>query len=302
MSTYRRIDPNEISGTDMYRYLTGAVAPRPIALASTVDKAGNVNLSPFSFFNVFGSNPPILVFSPARRGRDHTTKDTLENVLQVAEVTISIVNYEMVQQMSLTSGEYGPEVDEFVKSGLHPVRSEKVAPPRVGESPVSFECVVKEVKPLGDRGGAGNLVICEVVLAFVNPSILSKDQIDPVKLSAVARMGGNWYCHAQGDALFEVPRAMSAAGMGVDQLPLSIRNSKVLTGNHLGLLGAVAGLPDQQEVEAWASAPEVTGILQGNKLDSDTIEEELHRLAAQFLDAGDVISAWKVLLQDCSGT
>ncbi|HCX23676.1 MAG: flavin reductase [Flammeovirgaceae bacterium] len=298
MREFKRIDPKEIPNAEMYRYLTGTIAPRPIAFASTVDKAGNVNLSPFSFFNVFGSNPPILVFSPSRRGRDNTTKDTLDNVHEVKEVVISIVDYQLVEQMSLTSMEYQKGVNEFDKSGLTAVSSEKVSPPRVGESPASFECIVKEIKPLGNEGGAGNLVICEVVLAHIDPSIIVDNQIDPIKLDAVSRMGGNWYCRAQGDALFEVAKPITTIGMGVDQIPNSIRNSKILTGNHLGKLGNVEKLPSQDEVDAFANEPEVSAILEYVDHEPDQIQNELHKLAAQHLDAGDTISAWKVLLQD----
>ena len=298
MRDCKRIDPKVISNPEMYRYLTGTIGPRPIALASTIDKDGNVNLSPFSFFNVFGSNPPILIFSPSRRGRDNTTKDSLDNVHEVKEVTISIVNYSMVEQMSLASTEYAKGINEFEKSGLTAVPSEKVSTPRVGESPASFECIVKEIKPLGDQGGAGNLVICEVVLAHIDHSIIVDNQIDPIKLDAVSRMGGNWYCHAQGDALFEVAKPITIIGMGVDQIPNSIKNSKVLTGNHLGKLGNVEKLPTQNEVDEFANEPEVSAILEYVDHEPDQIQDELHKLAAQHLDAGDTISAWKVLLQD----
>ena len=223
------IDPKEIAVPKMHGYLLGAVAPRPIAFASTVDKDGNVNLSPFSFFNVFSANPPILVFSPARRGRDNTTKHTYENVLEVPEVVINIVNYDMVQQASLSSTEYDKGVNEFIKSGLTPVASERVKPPRVGESPVSFECKVNEVVSLGPNGGAGNLVICEVLLVHIKEEVLDEEgRIDPVKLDAVARMGGDYYCRAQGDALFTVPKPLATKGIGVDQIPAPIRNSKIL--------------------------------------------------------------------------
>lgn len=298
MREFKRIDPADIPGAEMYRYLTGTIAPRPIALASTIDNAGNINLSPFSFFNVFGSNPPILVFSPARRGRDNTTKDTLDNVHEVKEVTISIVDYSMVEQMSLASTEYERGVNEFEKSGLTAVPSERVSTPRVGESPASFECKVIEIKPLGDQGGAGNLVICEVLLAHIDASIIADNQIDPIKLDAVSRMGGNWYCHAQGDALFEVAKPITIKGMGVDQIPNSIKNSNVLTGNHLGKLGNVEKLPSQNEVDEFANEPEVSAILEYADHEPDQIQVELHKLASQHLDAGDVISAWKVLLQD----
>lgn len=298
MSKIRTIVSADVPNAEMYRFMTGAVAPRPIALASTIDRLGNVNLSPFSFFNVFSSNPPILVFSPSRRGRDNTTKDTLNNVLEVPEVTISVVSYNMVEQMSLTSAEYPGEIDEFVKSGFTPVISKTIKPPRVGESLASFECKVNEVKSLGDQGGAGSLVICEVLVAHIDESIIVDNQIDPVKLDAVSRMGGNWYCRAQGDALFEIAKPITKIGMGVDQIPNSIRTSKILTGNHLGKLGNVEELPSTEAVEDFAKEPEVSAILEYVDHEPDRIQDELHKLAAQHLDAGDTISAWKVLLQD----
>lgn len=298
MKTYRTIIPGELPVPQLHQFLLGTIAPRPIAFASTVDKEGNVNLSPFSFFNVFSANPPILVFSPARRGRDNTTKHTLDNVYEVPEVTISIVDYSMVEQMSLSSTEYDKGINEFVKSGLTPEASDLVTPPRVAESPAVFECKVIEIKPLGDQGGAGVLVICEVLKAHIEERIILDNQIDPVKLDAVSRMGGNWYCRAQGDALFEIEKPIKNKGMGVDQIPGSIKNSKILTGNHLGKLGNVETLPSQEEVEEFANEPEVSAILEYIDHEPDQIQDELHKLAAQHLDAGDVTSAWKVLLQD----
>lgn len=290
-----RIDPKEVSVGKMHGYLLGAVAPRPIAFASTIDKEGNVNLSPFSFFNCFSANPPILVFSPARRGRDNTTKHTYENVLEVKEVVINIVNHPMVEQMSLASTEYGKGVNEFEKAGFTQVKSELVGPPRVGEAPVAFECKVIEVKPLGTEGGAGNLVICEVLLAHIKDEILDENAtIDPFKLDAVARMGGNWYCRAQGDSIFEIPKPLTTLGMGVDQIPDRIRYSQVLTGNNLGRLGNTEVLPSDDEVKAYAVNEEVGRILRG----SSNIEDDLHRLAKEHLERGDVNTAWKILLQD----
>ncbi|MBL6445956.1 flavin reductase family protein [Fulvivirga sp. 29W222] len=290
-----RIDPKEVSVGKMHGYLLGAVAPRPIAFASTIDKEGNVNLSPFSFFNCFSANPPILVFSPARRGRDNTTKHTYENVLEVKEVVINIVNYNMVEQMSLASTEYGKGVNEFEKAGLTPIASELVGPPRIGESPAAFECKVIEVKPLGNEGGAGNLVICEVLLVHIKEDILDENAIiDPFKLDAVARMGGNWYCRAQGDSIFEIPKPLTTLGMGVDQIPERIRFSKVLTGNNLGRLGNTEVLPTDDEIKAYAINEEVETILTG----SSDVESDLHRLAQQHLEKGDVKTAWKILLQD----
>lgn len=282
-----RIDPKDISVPKMHGYLLGAVSPRPIAFASTVDKDGNVNLSPFSFFNCFGANPPILVFSPARRGRDNTTKHTYENVLEVDEVVINIVNYAMVEQMSLSSTEYPKGVNEFEKAGFTPVASEKVKPPRVKEAPVSFECKVIEVKPLGDQGGAGNLVICEVLLAHINEDILDENGfIDPFKMDAVARMGGNWYCRANGDALFEIEKPLTTLGIGIDKIPAEIRNSDILTGNDLGKLGNVEELPSQEAIEEFTSELEIKS------------EEEAHKIAKNYLAEGETLNAWKVLLSN----
>lgn len=271
------IDPKEVTVGKMHSYLLGAVAPRPIAFASTIDKEGNVNLSPFSFFNCFGANPPIVVFSPSRRGRDNTTKHTYENVLEVPEVVINIVNYDMVQQMSLASTEYKKGVNEFIKAGLTPLASTKMKPPRVAEAPVSFECKVLQVIPTGLEGGAGNLVICEVILAHVKDEILDAEgKIDPYKLDAVARMGGDWYCRANGEALFTVPKPLEKIGIGIDQLPEVIRNSKVLTGNDLGMLANVEQLPEGAESHRFP------------------VENQLK--AKEYLKDSKITDAWSALL------
>jgi len=276
------IDPKKVSVSEMHSYLLGAVAPRPIAFASTVDKEGNINLSPFSFFNVFSANPPIMIFSPARRGRDNTTKHTYENVKIVPEVVINIVSYAMIQQASLASTEYDQGVNEFIKSGLTAVPSQRIKPPRVGESPASFECKVNEVIELGENGGAGNLIICEVLLAHIKEEILDNEgKIDPQKLDAVARMGGDYYCRAHGEAIFKVPKPLTTKGIGVDQIPAPIRNSKILTGNDLGILGNVEQLPAKgslDEVIEYAST------------------DEVHAQAQQLLHKGKVESAWRLLL------
>jgi len=261
---YKRIDPKEVSTGVLHSYLLGAIAPRPIAFASTIDKEGKVNLSPFSFFNVFGANPPILIFSPARRGRDNTVKHSYENVLEVQEVTINIVDYAMVQQMSLASTEYPKGVNEFVKAGLTEIPSEKVKPPRVANAPASFECKVLQVIPTGIEGGAGNLIICEVVLVHIAERVLdSNGKVDPFKLDAVARMGGDWYCRANGNALFTVPKPLEKIGIGIDQLPDEIRLSKVLTGNELAMLANIEALPSSRH---FSSDPnihlQVKGLLE----------------------------------------
>ncbi|MEQ8245202.1 flavin reductase family protein [Fulvivirga sp.] len=281
------IDPKDVTVPQMHSYLLGAVSPRPIAFASTIDKEGNVNLSPFSFFNCFGANPPILIFSPARRGRDNTTKHTYENVLEVDEVVINIVNFSMVEQMSLASTEYPKGVNEFEKSGFTQVASTKVKPPRVAEAPVAFECKVIEVKPIGGKAGSGNLVICEVVLAHIKDEILDDEQrIDPYKLDAVARLGGNWYSRVQGDSIFEIPKPLTTLGIGVDQIPAEIRNSHILTGNDLGRLGNVESLPDKYQIDTFIVSLNV----------HPKSVEQIHLLAKEYLQKGEVDNAWKILL------
>ncbi|MFT4673563.1 MAG: flavin reductase (DIM6/NTAB) family NADH-FMN oxidoreductase RutF [Saprospiraceae bacterium] len=274
----KTIDPKAVTTGQLHRYMLGAVTPRPIAFASTVDANGNVNLSPFSFFNVFSANPPIMIFSPARRGRDNTTKHTYENVLQVKEVVINIVNYDIVQQMSLSSTEYAQGVNEFEKAGLTPLASETIQPPRVAESPVQFECKVNEVISLGTEGGAGNLVICEVLKMHIDEAILDADgKIDPVKLDAVSRMGGNWYGRAK-EGLFEVPKPLSTLGIGFDQLPTAVRTSKFLTGNDLAMLANVEVLPEG--VDAIA-----------------TVLEDVAIAAQKHLVLRDTQGAWEALLK-----
>lgn len=285
-----KINPSEVSIGKLHGMMLGAIGPRPIAFASTIDADGNSNLSPFSFFNVFSANPPILIFSPARRVRDNTIKHTLENVKAIKEVVINIVNYDIVQQMSLSSTEYPEGVNEFEKSGLTMVASEKVSPYRVGESPVQFECKVNEIVAMGEEGGAGNLIICEVLLMHINKNILDEDgKIDQHKIDQVARMGGNWYTRAN-KGMFEVPKPLSTIGIGVDELPLTIKNSNVFTGNDLGKLANVEKIPQK------------TGALQFVNNHSDIkvrIEQanqiEIHRFAKQYLDQDDIDTAWNIL-------
>lgn len=288
MSNMFSIHPEELPTSKLHGYLLGAVGPRPIAFASTIDGKGRPNLSPFSFFNVFSANPPVLIFSPARRVRDNTTKHTLENVLAVAEVVINVVNYDMVQQMSLASTEYGEGENEFVKSGLTMVASDIVRPFRVGESPVQFECKVTKVEPLGNEGGAGNLIFSEVVKIHLKKSILdSQGVIDQSKIDQVARMGGNWYSRAR-DGMFEVPKPLSTKGIGVDSLPESIKTSSVLSGNDLGMLGNVEALPTKEEALSFIDLhPEIKNL--------GTLQE-LHTKAKEFLMNNEVSSAWKVLM------
>ena len=290
--------PEELITRDRHRILLGAVGPRPIALVSTVDEFGNPNLSPFSFFNIFSSNPPTVIFSPARRVRDNTTKDTLHNALREQEVVVNVVNYDLVQQVNLSSAEYPSHVDEFVKSGLTPVPSELVAPPRVAESPVSLECIVKDVVALGEEGGAGNLVICEIKKIHCAAHVMSDEGgLDQEALDLVGRMGKNWWVRASGDALFSV--GAPTVGMGVDQIPMVIRNSTVLTGNDLGLLGGVTVLPTEEEIEQKKNDFDIRRLLQ-NYADGIERREALHKVARELLENGHVHEAWKVLLIDKS--
>lgn len=284
------INPKEIPLPKLVSYLQGAVAPRPIALVSSVDQQGNVNLSPFSFFNLFSLNPPILVFSPSRRARNNTTKHTLENVLEVPEVVINIVHYDMVQQVSLASCDFPKGVNEFIKAGLTEVPSIIVKPPRVGESHVSFECKVNQVIPLGTEGGAGNLVVCEVLLMHINDAVLDVEgRINPHLYNAVARMGNDYYSRASGEAIFTVPKPNEKVGLGIDALPKEIRNSKILSGNDLGMLGNSETLPTAEAIAQFNNEHPSFAHLS---------EVESHQQAKQFLQAGDVEKAWLVLMRD----
>ncbi len=281
------IDPKEVSTGKLHQYLLGAIAPRPIAFASTIDEDGNPNLSPFSFFNVFGANPPIMIFSPARSVRNNTTKHTLDNAEVVKEVVINVVNYDIVQQMSLSSTMYPKGVNEFEKAGLTMLPSEVVKPFRVAESPVQFECKVIDIIYTGKEGGAGNLIMCEVVKVHVKEEVLGEDGlIDQHKIDLVARAGGSYYSRAR-DGFFEIPKPLSSLGIGVDQIPNEIRNSSVLTGNNLGVLGNVEELPNEEAVNNFAKEhPEFVGVT----------EEKKHTFAQEYLLKNDVESAWKVLL------
>jgi flavin reductase (DIM6/NTAB) family NADH-FMN oxidoreductase RutF len=288
---------SDLTTPELHNYLQYAIAPRPICFASTVDKDGNVNLSPFSFFNLFSTNPPICVFSASRRVRGNTTKHTLENILEVPECVINIVTYDMVQQTSLASVEYPKGVNEFVKSGFTPIASNLVKPPRVAESPVQLECVVNEVKPLGDGPGAGNLILAEIKLIHINEAILDAGgTIDQEKLELVARLGGDWYCRVSKDNLFKVAKPVRTIGIGVDSMPDAIRNSNVLTGNNLGQLGNVEALPGDNEIEEYCQSDEIKDLLDATIGDSQTRELQLHLKAKQLLDQGRVEEAWKVLL------
>jgi len=287
------ITASEVPTAKLHGYLLSGVGPRPIAFASTMDDKGRPNLSPFSFFNVFSSNPPILIFSPSRRVRDNSTKHTLENVLKNMEVVINVVNYNMVQQMSLASTEYREGENEFIKSGLTMLPSELVKPFRVAESPVQFECKVIKVEPLGGDGGAGNLIFSEVLKIHIDAGILDNNgSIDPSKIDQVARMGGNWYSRAN-LGLFKVSKPVSSLGIGVDQIPEHIRLSKILTGNDLGMLGNIEKLPSPEDVYRYVDCNEELQTI----LSSGDVAL-IHRKAQELLQAKDVLSAWKVLLAD----
>ncbi len=282
------IDPKELTIPKRHALLQGAVMPRPIALASTIDAAGNVNLSPFSFFNMFSSNPPILIFSPSRRGRDNTTKHSYENVKEVPEVVINIVTYSMVEQISLASCDFPKGTNEFIKSGLTPVPSQRVKPPRVKESPVSFECQVKQVVELGQEGAAGNLVICEVVLAHVDDRVLdSQGNINPFEMDVVARLGQDYYTRVTQDSIFVVPKPNEKVGIGVDQIPAVIRKDPRLTPNDLGRLGNIDQLPSSEAVREFSLRPDIQWMITNG---------EIHQHALKLLKEGDIEGAWKALL------
>lgn len=289
-----QITPGQVKTAELHAWLQSAIAPRPICFASTIDKDGQPNLSPFSFFNLFGSNPPTLIFSPARRVRDNTIKHTLENIYDTKEVVINVVSYAMVQQASLSSCEYPRGTSEFEKSGFTPLPSEKIKPFRVKESPVQLECIVREIIETGQEGGAGNLVICEPVLIHINDDILdSKGAIDPHKIDLVARMGADYYCRASGNAVFEVVKPNTALGIGVDALPLTIRYSNILTGNNLGQL---ANVPQQPVIDPAFDDVHLKNIFQYYSIAPEEMEKELHRYAQQLLEQEKVQEAWQVLL------
>lgn len=275
-------------------YLQHVIAPRPICFASTVDKDGNVNLSPFSFFNLFSTNPPIVIFSPARRVRNNTTKHTLENVLEVPEVVINIVTYDMVQQISLASCEYPKGTNEFIKAGFTAIPATLVKPPMVKESKVNLECKVIEVKSLGTEGGAGNLVICEILRMHLDDSLLDENRkIDQRKINHVARLGDNWYCQVNEENLFLVEKPNILLGIGIDALPGAIRNSKVLSGNELGQLANVQELP---VIDPAFEDDHLKQIIQYYNLNPDEMEKELHLHAKKLLASGKIKEAWQVLL------
>ena len=290
------IDPKDLPVQKLHQYLLGAIGPRPIAFASTVDAEGKPNLAPFSFFNVFSANPPILIFSPARSGRTNTTKDTYNNVKVVPEVVINVVNYDIVHQMSLASSPYAPGVNEFEKAGFTALKSDSVKPFRVAESPVQFECKVNEVIELGTEGGAGNLIICEVVKIHIHDEVLdSNGMIDQQKIDLVARMGGDWYSRANAESMFEITKPISTCGIGFDALPVDIKSSKILSGNNLGHLAGIEKIPDETNVNEYKllELSDLFVSLEDNPL---ALEEELHKRAKSLLDENKLEEAWLTLL------
>jgi len=287
------LEPKDISVGKLHSYLLSAIAPRPIAFASTIDAEGNPNLSPFSFFNVFSANPPIMVFSPARRVRANTTKHTLENVEQIKEVVINVVNFDIVQQMSLSSTEYPENINEFEKAGLTMLESDLVKPFRVAESPIQFECKVNDIIKLGTEGGAGNLIICEVLKFHITSEVLNDDKsINQEKLDLVARAGGSYYSRAN-KGFFEIPKPLSTLGIGVDAMPEYVKNSMILTGNDLGMLGNVEALPSNKEIEDF-----LMDVSERYPNVRDMSHREKHKIAQNYLSYGDVESAWKLLLSE----
>jgi flavin reductase (DIM6/NTAB) family NADH-FMN oxidoreductase RutF len=289
MENFTTINPDAISTAELHNILLTAVAPRPIALASTINEYGKVNLSPFSFFNVFSANPPILIFSPARRVRDNSTKHTLDNVKKTKEVVINIVNFSIVEQISLASSEYDAGINEFLKSGLTEAPSVKIAPPRVLESPVAFECIVDDIIALGNNGGAGNLVLCRVVFIHINNKYLNiHNQLDTKKLDLVARMGANWYTRCTQEAIFEIPKPLNTLGIGVDQLPKHIYRTSILTGNDLGKLGIQEKIPSTLEINEFKLKPEISEIL--------TISNEQNRIEQLHKKVKDYIHENKLNL------
>ena len=289
-------NPQAITVQRLHQLLLGSIGPRPIAFASTMNTAGQANLAPFSFFNVFSANPPILIFSPARSGRTNETKDTYKNVKELPEVVINVVNFDMVHQMSLASSPYSPEISEFEKSGLTPIPSETIRPFRVAEAPVQFECRVNEVKELGHEGGAGNLIICEVLRMHVREDLIDeKGLIDQHKIDLVSRMGGDWYCRADENSMFEIKKPITTCGIGFDTLPSDIKNSRVLSGNDLGQLAGIENLPNETDVNEYKLI-ELSELFVSLENDAVELEAQLHQKAKALLSENKLEEAWLTLL------
>ena len=290
------LDPKELTVQRLHQLLLGAIGPRPIAFASTLDAQGNANLAPFSFFNVFSANPPILVFSPARSGRTGQSKDTYNNAKTIPEVVINVVNYNMVHQMSLASSPYAPGVDEFVKAGFTALASHKVAPFRVAEAPVQFECKVQQIIELGQEGGAGNLIICEVLQMHIHESLLNEHGlIDQHKIDLVARMGADWYCRANTASMFEIKKPISTCGVGYDALPPDIKNSHVLSANDLGQLAGIEELPNETDVNEYKLL-ELSSLFLDLEANANALETALHQRAKELLSENQLEEAWLTLL------
>jgi flavin reductase (DIM6/NTAB) family NADH-FMN oxidoreductase RutF len=289
-------NPQEISVQRLHQLLLGSIGPRPIAFASTMNAAGQANLAPFSFFNVFSANPPILIFSPARSGRTNETKDTYKNVKELPEVVINVVNFDIVHQMSLASSPYSPGISEFEKSGLTPIASETIKPFRVAEAPVQFECRVNEVKELGHEGGAGNLIICEVLRMHVRENVIDeKGLIDQHKIDLVSRMGGDWYVRADESSMFEIKKPITTCGIGFDVLPVDIRNSRILSGNDLGQLAGIEELPNETDVNEYKLI-ELSELFVSLENDAIELEAQLHQKAKALLSENKLEEAWLTLL------
>ena len=290
------IDPIELGNPKAHHYLLGAVGPRPICFASTIDSKGNRNLAPFSFFNVFSSNPPVAIFSPARSGRTGKQKDTYNNVKQVPEVVINLVNYNMVEQMSLSSSPYQPNIDEFIKSGFTPIASETIRPYRVKESPVQMECDVFNIMELGENGGAGNLIMCKIKKIHIQDDILdNNNMIDQHKIDLVSRMGGNWYCRSDKNSMFEITKPITTCGIGFDNIPDEILNSSILSGNDLGKLGGIEQLPNETEVNEY-KLTELSELFIEYEDNQKQLELILHQKAKSMLNKDLLEDAWKTLL------
>jgi len=290
------LDPKELTVQRLHQLLLGAVGPRPIAFASTIDESGRPNLAPFSFFNVFSANPPILVFSPARSGRTGQTKDTFNNAKAIPEVVINVVNYPMVHQMSLASSPYAPGVDEFVKAGFTPIASDKIKPFRVAEAPVQFECKIQQIIELGQDGGAGNLIICEVVQLHIQENLLTENGlIDQHKIDLVARMGADWYCHANSQSMFEIKKPITTCGIGYDALPQDIKSSQILSANNLGQLAGIEALPNETDVNEYKLL-ELSTLFLELEHDAAALEQALHKRAQELLTANQLEEAWLTLL------
>ncbi len=290
------INPSEVGTQKTHHYLLGAVGPRPICFASTIDNEGIPNLAPFSFFNVFSSNPPVAIFSPARSGRTGKQKDTYNNVKNIPEVVINLVNHNMVEKMSLASSPYEPGVDEFIKSGLTPVKSETIRPFRVKESPVQLECEVFKVMELGETGGAGNLIMCKIKRIHIQEDLLDgNEMIDQQKINLVSRMGGNWYCRTDSNSMFEISKPITTCGIGVDNIPADILNSKILSGNDSGKLGGIETLPDETEVNDYKLI-ELSELFMNLEDNPAELENTLHQKAKSLLDNDKLEEAWKTLL------